>query len=70
MNAQEFIAHWRNEMDCECMVSGLSHIYKKAKEAAKNLRRAGNCTVAERTALLAQLESHHLRCKAALKRAA
>lgn len=70
MNAQEFIAHWRKEMDCEGMATGLNYTLKKAKEAAKNLRRAGQCTVAERDAAIAYLTNYCDRRKAELRKAA
>lgn len=70
MNYQEFIAHWRNELWSECMPRALPNVLKRAKEAAKNMRRAGNCTVAERDAAIAYLTNYCDRRKAELRKAA
>lgn len=70
MNYQEFMNHWHNEMDCEYMATGVSHVLKKAKESAKNLRRAGQFTVAERDEAIKQLTDYCDRRKAEVKRAA
>lgn len=70
MNTQEFIAHWRNEMDCECMATGVDHTFKQAKLAVDAARKRKEITVAEKQTVIEQLNDHRLRCKSALKRAA
>jgi hypothetical protein len=66
VNLERFNDFWCYKMDCEGMATGVTHVYKMAKEATLDLRRADLCTVAERDRLLRQFDAHQLRCKSAL----
>jgi hypothetical protein len=63
MNAQEFMTFWRNELDCECMATGIKYALKRAKESARNLRKSDEITARERDAIMINLDAYAERCR-------